>query len=127
MNHSSNTSKAKQQVLDWVRSKNPQAVLHDFSQASVSSAFCRDCGATERDADADCKRLGLQEFVMAFKKSGMNVQYQVDTEQFMQCEFIKVDLAGEWHCIATAHFYLTKNLHNQPEEFYQSILPLIHD
>jgi hypothetical protein len=89
---------AKQRVLEWVRSKNPQTMDKDFEILGSD--------------------MGLQELLIAWIA-------KVD-EQYHPHSPKERDHKYQWgsHKIL-GQFDLTENLHNQSEDFYENILSLI--
>lgn len=144
------TPTAKQQVLDWVRSKNPQTlelkegcvikcgidhrdpclVTHVWRPDDDSlAAYCycvEDCGTEIRmieDPEDTVEILGsdmgLQELLIAIGLSHLSDSFCCSDGGWIY----EKDQYGD--PTYYGQFDLTKNLHNQTEEFYTAILPLI--
>ena len=105
---------AKEQVLAWVRSKNPQTMEHKFGKNTYS--YCNHCGKgyEEKCTGSD---MGLQELLIALGEEfyGIGGEYDDKTFRFY-------GISDRQNRQVFVYFDLTKNLHNQTEEFYQSLL-----
>ncbi len=111
------TPSAKEQVLAWVRSKNPQT-MDTCSGCNFYWRFCS-CNTMELGSD-----MGLQELLIALEALFTEAA-QAGKDTIVRCD---VNTMGRitFGAYRTMRYDLTKNLHNQPEDFYSHILPLIH-
>lgn len=118
---------AKEQVLAWVRSKNPHAV-RKWKQhlcGKLYGCHCKPEDLVDIETPSD---MGLQELLIACGKTVKNwkdcsLDVGISSSYSSGANYVFWLPDGSSHSI----YDLTKNLHNQSEEFYQSILPLIND
>lgn len=129
---------AKEQVLSWVRSKNPQTLelkvgtklfLRPTPYSGKSPKLSQVCECSDISWWRQHKDkilgsdMGLQELWLAFERSG-NIDLHIEPDgtikQHKEWDMDSITLKKE-----TIGFDLTKNLHEQSEEFFQAILPLI--
>ena len=128
MSHES-TPSAKSRVLEWVRSKNPQTMepkeLCRYEWSNLDGAAGGGFIQSKKHWDAiqshpkidEVKILGsdmgLQEFVIALRGTGALLK--MNGELFQSSQRIK----------PLCTYDLTKNLHEQSDDFYEALLPLI--
>lgn len=110
-------SLAKQRVLAWVRSKNPQTqvvkrVVGDTYRGIKPYKDRDTCFPSIKEAVIKELDMGLQELLIAAKKEGLMIAV---------LETGEIEYRNKEICC----FDLTQNLHNQPDQFYLDILPLL--
>lgn len=130
------TASAKEKVLKWVREKNPQTMEYSHTfKVRISNLDGLDRIVTVAnegtmdqirsnpkidDVEILGSDMGLQELLIAF---GVD-DYKLRAIKEGWVRIYKEDAALRDH---TVDFDLTKDLHEQSPDFYQSLLPLIHD
>lgn len=144
MSNEASTLSAKDQVITWVRSKNPQTMELKFGcevQTISESGFINYSTVIQCDTDKRGKPkyllynneigarwcpkqvineilgspLGLQELLIALGDPA----YEVHGDGWI----VERDAYGD--PTSYAQFDFTQNLHNQPDSFYESLLPLL--
>lgn len=133
--HASDAGTAKQQVLDFVRSKNPQTMEHEWLYEERGTwRYCKWCKIFDRNPNADepCSfgsELGLEELLLTLGSSSVtNNEYPffIDSEGYIYTWEEGLHKKRILH----RRYNLTLPLHRQDEsdpEFFVKILPLIPD
>lgn len=130
---------AKNRVLAWVRSKNPQTMELKFGCKVLVEGeermFVRrrnsDCIIALGDAVTQCYReftilgsdMGLQELLIALEGTDhmdATCERMSDVQGWGSGALV-IDVLGYVYDI----YDLTKNLHDQAPEFYEAILPIV--
>lgn len=131
----------KDRVIQWVRSKNPQTIERSIEGSNILAELkqyvcleewlsqCPDEHAFMEGLAIGAGKeigsnMGLQELLIAFK-NGKKYYFDVVPSSFDGMVYIRP--TNSYQPEISIDFDLTKNLHEQSEEFFESIFPLIDD